>query len=87
MKTNTWSIVGYTTGALFGIGWAWRYMVLFPDRNIGLLGVMLGVGIVAGAWVYEQIRRLNKLIEEQKETVDSRFTDVYDFIEKEGKHE
>jgi len=80
-KTNMWSLVGYGIGTLFSIGWAGRYMVLFPDRNIGLLGVMFGFGVVAWSWVYEKIRSIDRIVEEQKQTIDSRFTDVYEYID------
>ena len=57
-KISKWAIAIGTFGFLFSVGTMFRYFVIWIDHDKGLVYGLIGVMIMAFAWVYNEILKL-----------------------------
>lgn len=60
---SNFSIAGFLFGTGFTFVWFIRYFFIYPDKNIALLGCLVGVCIMAISFIYDrQIKMIKDLI-------------------------
>jgi len=69
MKFSKWTICGILTGLIFAVGSFIRYYILYPDVSEMVIGVSIGILIMAVSYLYNQNMRTN-----------NKLTAVEDFI-------
>lgn len=78
MKTPNLTIAGYCVGFLFATLWSVRYFFEYPDKNIALIGVLIGAGICYAAWVYQMKYEIGEI----RTSLDAFETNVQNIFEK-----
>lgn len=63
-KLSNWTILGYTVGVIWSVGFFIRYFIIWEDISQGILFVSLGLGIMGLAWLYNQVSAQAKLLED-----------------------
>jgi len=81
-ETSKWTFGGYILGFSMAFVMSIRYAWSYKDYSALVIWVYIGVSICAFAWIYNKLLDLTKLIQKNKETMDSNFNTQGEEIDK-----
>ena len=69
MKLSNWSIFGGIIGIIFAIGSFIRYFIIFSDTSETVIGIFIGVLIIAVSFLYDKQIKQGNTIEDLEEYI------------------
>ncbi len=71
IETNKWSVTLGVLGIFTSVCSTIRWFFMYPDTSQFIIGVVIGIILLAGAYVYEWMKLKDKKVKQLEKRLDS----------------